>query len=176
MTAQPDHANFFHDFRLHQDGGCHIGDRADGDHIQQLPFGHGHGLFHQVARRFGLHRRLAIGQIAAGPFEHKPFACPAHLAQQPHDFRVAFFHAVFRAAGTVVKIGRGIYCEHIQFLRRKEAVSQRELVVHLVIRIGVQHHFHPAFGRLQAAHQFIGRKQIPFHINHSPLTSGYPSV
>ena len=163
MTAQPDHDDPARDARLHQNGRGHVGDRADGHDVQRIVLRPRHGPGHEIPRRGAVHRRAAVGQIALRSPEHPALGIDPQPVQQPENLAVALLHAVLRPAGAVVIKRRGVNRLHVQLLRRKQRVAQRELIVHLVVGVRVQHHVHLSLRRLKPANQLLVRGNVPVH-------------
>ena len=158
VAAQPDHHDAIRDFRLHQQGGGHVGNRADRQHIQRLFRAILHGQLRKVLRRVGRNRGLLIGQIAVRAAIYRALQ-PGEL-QQLQNFLIAALHAVRGAAGTIVEERRGVERPHVQLFLCVQCVGNRELVVDFVIRIGIQNHIHRARRDFQILEALFHRKHI----------------
>ena len=134
-----------------------------------------HAAAHQIPGRGALHRLGPAGQIPRGPVIYQPPGLHTHQRQDAHDLIVALVHAVRRALGMPVQraglrrqrrvliellkaiVGKWHGVERLQAeaLGRGRRPGDGKLIIHLVLRVGIDHQAHGAQRRVHACNSFF---------------------
>ena len=150
------HDDLLADGRIHQDGRGHVGDRADGQHVERPVDRVFLRLLHGKAGGGGVDRGLFVRQVGARALVDAgaQLLAPGQ-AQDVQDFLVAFDHAVLGRVRVLIEEGRGGQADGGRLVLRVDQVGDSELVVDFVVGVGVQNHVHVTRRSLQIANELF---------------------
>ena len=106
VAAKPDDDDAFDDFGFEEDGGCHVGYRADSRDVERI--GRGQCSVDEVAHRVAVLRRARCFEIARRAAKYQIVVGKLQAVEQADDFLIAPLHAISWPIGAAVVKRRGV--------------------------------------------------------------------